>query len=91
MDCCSKNHNHQTKNNIKNQNITPVVAKKKSSKLGILLLCIAGATAGIVVLKLMNIRIGAILPYAVFLLCPLMHIFMMRGHGDHTEDHKTKS
>lgn len=25
----------------------------------------------------------ALLPYALFLLCPLMHLFMMRGHGGH--------
>lgn len=24
-----------------------------------------------------------LLPYAFFLLCPLMHLFMMRGHGGH--------
>jgi hypothetical protein len=25
----------------------------------------------------------ALLPYALILLCPLMHLFMMRGHGGH--------
>jgi hypothetical protein len=25
----------------------------------------------------------AALPYLILLLCPLMHIFMHRGHGDH--------
>jgi hypothetical protein len=25
----------------------------------------------------------ALLPYAFILLCPLMHLFMMRGHGGH--------
>jgi hypothetical protein len=24
-----------------------------------------------------------VLPYAIFLLCPLMHFFMHRGHGGH--------
>lgn len=26
----------------------------------------------------------SLLPYAFFLLCPLMHLFMMGGHGDHS-------
>ena len=25
------------------------------------------------------------LPYSILLLCPLMHIFMHRGHGGHSE------
>ena len=32
-----------------------------------------------------------ILPYALLLLCPLLHLFMHRGHGDHANhaDHIT--
>lgn len=26
------------------------------------------------------------LPYLIFLLCPLMHLFMHRGHGGHEEE-----
>ena len=29
-----------------------------------------------------------ILSYAVLLLCPLMHILMMRGHGHHHGEHQ---
>lgn len=29
-----------------------------------------------------------VLPWLLFLLCPLMHLFMMHGHGDHgSHDH----
>jgi hypothetical protein len=28
------------------------------------------------------------LPYLLFLLCPLMHYFMHRGHGGHDSAHK---
>lgn len=28
----------------------------------------------------------AALPYLIILLCPLMHIFMHRGHGGHQKD-----
>jgi hypothetical protein len=27
-----------------------------------------------------------VLPYAIFLICPLLHIFMHRGHGGHKGD-----
>jgi len=30
-------------------------------------------------------NLSQVLPYAVFLLCPLMHIFMMKDHGKHEE------
>jgi len=33
--------------------------------------------------------IGA-LPYLVLLACPLMHLFMMRGHGDHAHGDKAR-
>ncbi|MBA3016129.1 MAG: DUF2933 domain-containing protein [Proteobacteria bacterium] len=29
------------------------------------------------------------LPYLILLLCPLMHLFMHRGHGDHQKDNET--
>ena len=28
-------------------------------------------------------QIGSYLPYLILLLCPLMHVFLHRGHGDH--------
>ncbi|MTI84689.1 MAG: DUF2933 domain-containing protein [Firmicutes bacterium] len=29
--------------------------------------------------------------WAILLLCPLMHLFMMRKHGNHSHDHKHKN
>lgn len=29
-------------------------------------------------------HVFGVLPYALFLLCPLMHLFMHGGHGDHS-------
>lgn len=31
------------------------------------------------------------LPYAVLLLCPLMHVFMHRSHGGHSSGEKSKT
>lgn len=31
--------------------------------------------------------LGRITPYLLLLLCPLMHIFMMRSHGRHPSEH----
>ena len=31
----------------------------------------------------------AVLPFAIFLLCPLMHIFKHGHHGDHKENDET--
>lgn len=30
------------------------------------------------------------LPFLILLLCPVMHIFMHRGHGDHGGGHRHK-
>jgi len=51
----------------------------------LLFLCVGGIIAVFIILKIMNVKIGTILPYGIILLCPLMHIFMMKGHGDHTK------
>ena len=32
-------------------------------------------------------HILGVLPYLVFLLCPIMHIFMHKGHGSHKSKH----
>jgi Protein of unknown function (DUF2933) len=32
-------------------------------------------------------HILGVLPYALFLLCPIVHLFMHRGHGGHGSGH----
>jgi hypothetical protein len=43
------------------------------------------------ILPSLGISLGALLPFLFILLCPLMHLFMMRGgHGGHAgHDHGT--
>lgn len=38
-------------------------------------------------------HVFGVLPYVLFLLCPLMHLFMHRGHGNHSshEGHQSHS
>ena len=31
-------------------------------------------------------HVAAFLPFIVILACPLLHLFMHRGHGDHGDD-----
>lgn len=35
------------------------------------------------VIYFFKIPVRSLLPWGVFLLCPLMHVFMMKGHGEH--------
>jgi len=35
-------------------------------------------------------QLVSFLPYLILLLCPLMHIFMHRGHGNDHSSHDTK-
>jgi hypothetical protein len=52
-----------------------------------LIVCVyaVGLLAGTLLLIQHWVHIPAFLPYLVFLACPLMHLFMHRGHGRHHE------
>lgn len=52
--------------------------------------CLLLIPVGLIVIYVFKIPIGSLLPWGVFLLCPLMHVFMMKGHGGHEghEEHK---
>jgi len=49
--------------------------------------------AGFFLLAEHKAQVLGLLPYLILLLCPLMHIFMHKGHGNHGDsdaDHKHK-
>lgn len=49
------------------------------------------AAVGIyVVFKYFN-NLGSFLPFIILALCPLMHIFMHRGHGGHKSQHSPEA
>ena len=63
--------------------LNDLLTKIKSNHIMAMILCCAIPIGGIILLSYMNV-IGAWGYYLIFLLCPLMHIVMMRGmHGSH--------
>ena len=67
--------------------------KKKEHKHGLMMLLCLVPMIALIALPRMGIEFGSLgrfAPYAIFLICPLMHIgmmFMMRGHGK-KDDHQ---
>ena len=55
----------------------------KFSSRKLLVICLAVFAIVIVAITVFKVSVGNLFLYAIFLACPLMHIFMMRGHGDH--------
>ena len=49
--------------------------------------CLFLAIAAFLLLEEHRAHIVGLVPYALLLLCPVIHIFMHRGHGSHGEAH----
>ena len=55
----------------------------KLNRSWLMTMCLVGLGA-LLILPLLGISIGSLLGFALILLCPLSHLFMMRGgHGGH--------
>ncbi len=52
--------------------------------------CLLLIPVALVVIVVFRIPINSLLPWGVFLLCPLMHVFMMKGHGGHSDHEENK-
>ena len=50
-------------------------------------LCLFLAIAAFFLWEEHRAHILGALPYALLLLCPIIHLFMHRGHGDHAAGH----
>ena len=61
----------------------------KLNRSWLMTLCVVGLVA-LLILPSLGISIGSLLGFALILLCPLSHLFMMRGgHGGHGgHDHR---
>lgn len=55
----------------------------KFTKGGILALCLGVLAIAVVAISVFKVSVGNLFFYAILLACPLLHLFMMRGHGDH--------
>ena len=82
MNCCSEN---KKKKPEENQQAT----EKKPLKFS-WWWCLGLIPIALGVIWIFRIPVTGLLPWAVFLLCPLMHIFMMKGHGEHGEHKEEK-
>ncbi len=60
----------------------------KGKHLWLMLACCLIPIAALVVVFVFHIPLGTVGTLALFLLCPLMHLFMMRGMG-HDTHHST--
>lgn len=60
----------------------------KLTKGKLLMICLAVLGAAVIAVTVFKVSIGNLLFFGVLLACPLMHLFMMKGHGDH--GHKGK-
>jgi hypothetical protein len=64
--------------------MTPQPSAKQffRSRTGLVLLAFLAIAAFFLVTE-HTAHVFGILPYALLLLCPVLHLFMHRGHGDH--------
>lgn len=52
--------------------------------------CLGLIPIALIIVWGLKIPFGSLLPWGVFLLCPLMHVFMMKGHGEHGDHEENK-
>lgn len=60
----------------------------KLTKGKLLLVCLAVFAIAIITVTVFKVSVGNLFFFAVLLACPLMHIFMMKGHGGHGHEGK---
>jgi hypothetical protein len=54
-----------------------------------LIACVYAVGIGLAVILLLQhwVHVPLVLPYLLLLACPLIHMFMHRGHGRHQQEH----
>lgn len=51
-------------------------------------ICLVALAVIVIAVTVFKVSVSNILFFGIFLACPLMHIFMMKGHGDHNQEGK---
>lgn len=54
----------------------------------LLLICLAVLVIAVIAVTVFKVSIGNLFFFGVLLACPLMHLFMMKGHGGHGHEGK---
>lgn len=66
---------------------------KNISKKKIFIFCLLGISAVLIAIYLFKVPVFSLFTFGFILLCPLMHLFMMRGHSmknEHGNNHESK-
>jgi len=58
------------------------------TKSKILMICLAVLAAAVAAVTVFKVPFGNVLFFGFFLACPLMHVFMMKGHESHDPERK---
>ena len=58
------------------------------TKTKILVICLVVFAVAVAAVTIFGVPFGNVLFFGVFLACPLMHVFMMNGHGGHDQEGK---
>ncbi len=57
----------------------------------LLMICLSLLGIAFIAVTVFKVSIGNLLFFGVLLVCPLMHIFMMKGHGGHDQEGKNNT
>jgi len=93
MQCCSDQTKHSKEEKQKRPDITNE-HQIKDSKLGITskwpYLCGVGVVGALIAVTVFKVSLSNLLFYGAVIACPLMHVFMMKGHGTGDDRHEEK-
>ena len=67
--------------------VTALVVRKIPTKWLVLVAALVVGSIAVIVMTRAGLNVLRFAPYAMLLLCPLMHLLLHGGHGHHAEHH----